>query len=146
MVKSTVLTDASFDRGVSGWAAYVRVDGIPFPIKRSGPLRVAASDSTEAEMYAALNGIWIAVTNGATSVLLRTDCDAVIGIIEGRTKAARLVGPWRAALARYAPGLALQAQHVKGHGRIKCKATFANSWCDKHAVAARKKKQKEDQL
>ena len=147
MSSATVITDASFGPaqegrggGVGGWAAWVRVDHLDHPIKRCGVLKdPSLQGSAEAEVYAALNGIWLAAQRGATSILVRSDCMTVTQLIEGTAKSPSLRELWNDALRRDdMRGLSLQALHVKGHGPIKTAASYANDWCDKASRAQMK--------
>jgi len=148
---ATVICDASFYRegkgrprgtGVGGWAAWVRVDHIHFAIKKHGIIKAKnLYSSTEAEVYAALNGIWIALQYGAHDVLVRSDCMTVCQLID---KSARVGGRthqvWWEAMCRpdmQVPGT-LSARHVKGHSGGTCPASWTNEWCDKHAKISMK--------
>lgn len=154
MSSATVICDASFYReqkgpprgtGVGGWAAWVRIDHVPRVVKGYGSIRAKnLYSSTEAEVYAALNGIWLALQYGATDVLVRSDCMTVCQLID---KTARVGGKthhvWWEALKREdmkVPGL-LSARHVKGHSKIVDPASWVNDWADRHArkgmIAAR---------
>ena len=143
---ATVLTDASYcpRTQIAGWAGWIKIDGQE-AIRRYGPLKATkVAGSAEAEMYAVLNGIWIALQAGAEAILVRTDCDAVIKaatISGGRGKLGKL---WHEATQR--PDLKparLEFRHIKGHGEIKCRASWVNDWCDKHAKKAMKEARRE---
>lgn len=150
MIRATVLCDASFDKprsrryGFGGWAAWIAIDGQAERVKGFGPIKADdLTNSTEAEVYAALNGIWLARRHGATHVLVRSDCTTVAELIEGKVRSPRLLSIWRRALARPdMQGVILEARHVKGHGEITCRATFVNDWCDRHAKAAMRKQRR----
>jgi len=138
-MRATVITDASFcpETKVAGWAGWIRIDGHPVPIKRMGKIKGPVNDATEAEVYAALNGIWVAVMSGATQVLIQSDCMSVINLVQRKALSVRLIKIWDEALAR--PEFAtvgITAAHVKGHGLIKDARTFVNAWCDTNARAA----------
>lgn len=147
MTRATVITDASFYSGsgrrkstspgaVGGWAAWIRIDGRPDAIKGYGVIK-SCSDSNVAEMYAALNGIWLAANSGAKEILVRTDNSTVIGLIHGKVKAAWLVKLWKTALEDAdLLHIKLQGRHVKGHGEIIDPASYVNDWCDRHAKKA----------
>lgn len=146
MVKATVVCDASFYRDKftsqvhAGWAAWVRVDGVDGPIQGYGTItKGLCRDTSDSEFYAALNGIWIAARYGAKSVLVRSDCMAVIDATTGRLKAQWLVDIWRDALARPdMQGVSVTARHVKAHGKINSAATYVNDWCDTKAKKAQR--------
>ena len=142
-MKATVISDASFyqqgrrGRSYAGWAAWVRVDGLDKALKGYGIIKPECLNSTEAEVYAALNGIWIAARAGATDVLVRSDCMAVTQLIRGMTRSERLISIWRRAIHEASLGhVNLGAAHVKGHGPIDSKAAWVNDWCDSHARIA----------
>ena len=138
--RATVITDASFcpKAKVGAWAAWIRVDGMDKAIRGSGQLPFDATpDSTVAEVMAAGNGCWLAAQQGATHLLLQSDCMAVIHLVEKRAKAERLLALWDHLLKL--PDMAgvqnIMVRHVKGHGVVKDRRTFVNAWCDSAAYA-----------
>lgn len=138
MTRATVITDASFcaTTGAGGWAAWVRLDTIKGPVKQSGCFHERQTSSTFAEVYAALNGIWIARALGATEILLQSDCMTVKHLRDGRCKSPGLVKAWTEALGREdMAGIKVSVRHVKGHNyhRTKDARTFVNDWCDRKA-------------
>lgn len=139
MTRATVITDASFDYGgadnFGAWAAWVRIDRSPKPIKGSGLLKSPVRHSTDAEIYAALNGIWLAVQHGATNVLLQTDCLTVVRLVNRpMTKVTPMGLAWAYAINSAGLGHTyLQARHVKGHSGTGTKRTFVQDWCDREA-------------
>lgn len=141
---ATAITDASFyEKGrppkqecFGGWAAYVRIDGNPQPRKGYGvihsPDRLLTS--TTAEMFAAINGIWLAKKYGAQEVLIRSDCMAVIGAVTGGNLSDKMKRIWLEALSHAdCSDMALRAYHVRGHTEAKDAASWVNDWCDRHA-------------
>lgn len=151
-MRATVITDASFyapprrggkqaETGVGGWAAWVRVDGFSNPIKGHGVIKAKdLRSSTEAELYAALNGIWLAAKHGGRKILLRTDCMAVIHLTKGLSNSARLNQIWHTALDEHdLRELAIDTAHVKGHGPIFDAASWVNDWCDQKSKLAMRK-------
>lgn len=80
-------------------------------------------NSTEAERWAAYNGIWLAYHNGARDILVQTDCMSLVTGQHG--KMARDM--WPEANVRW--------KHVKGHNlhRVQDRRTWVNNWCDKNA-------------
>ena len=151
-MRATVVTDASFwsarsgAPGFGGWAAWVRVDDIPQPIKGYGSIREPITNSSEAETCAALNGIFLARNRGALEILLRTDCMAVVHLIQGRVKAGSLLRLWDRAMALpIYHGMELRVAHVGAHGNHDAsdsRAAWVNDWCDKHAGIAMRKARK----
>lgn len=151
MLTATVVCDASFwecrERGLraAGWAAWVRVDGVPYALQNGGQLRAAPECSASAELYAAMNGIFMARRMGALSVLIRSDCLAVVNLInKGRTPSARLQALFLACAAHpVITGGRYRAVHVKAHTAGLKRAEWVNNWCDdtarKHMARQRKK-------
>jgi ribonuclease HI len=142
-MRATVITDASFDHQhpakPAGWAAWVRVDGRSLAVKGYGSVRAPCESSTVAEIYAALNGIWLATGRGATDVLVRSDCLAVQDCILGNIKSQRIAGIWRDAMATpWGRSLRdVRSRHVKGHANPNRHAAgYCNDWCDKQAKLA----------
>ncbi len=135
--RATVITDASYDHRfkVGGWAAWIRCDGDSGGLRRSGPLKEKVPSSTNAEVRAALNGVWLARnTFGATHILLQSDCMTVIQLSLGQVKAVDLCALWAAAFEREdMAGVQITARHVKGHGPITNARTHVNDWCDRYA-------------
>jgi ribonuclease HI len=139
-MRATVIADASFcnltKRNLAGWAAWVRIDGHPHPIKKSGPiLRVEVLNSTHAEVYAIVNGLAMAVHRGATDVLLQTDCLNVVQAINGEAQAGpKLTAFVLLTLAKVdLEGVQIRAKHVRGHtGKLDARS-YVNDWCDKKA-------------
>lgn len=135
-----MITDASFSKvkgkTYAGWAAWLRVDGISEPIKRGGAItRVPVQNSTTAEVFAAVNGVYLAKHYGATRILLQTDCLAVVAAINGTARP----GAPTSALVSAAMGHAgienvlVQARHVKGHTNDPAARSWVNRWCDSEA-------------
>lgn len=126
---------------MGGWAAWVRVDGLATPIKGHGVIKTSdLRNSTEAELYAALNGIWLAAKHGGLDILLRTDCMAVIHLTKGLSNSDRLNQIWNNALNEHnLRGLVIETAHVKGHGPILDKASWVNDWCDQKSKLAMRK-------
>lgn len=133
---ATVITDASFcqQTKAAGWAAYIRMDGIPSAIIKQGRFKIDPQHADEAEALAALCGIWVARKFGADSVLLQTDCLAVIYLIAGKIKAKRLADLWANGLAEgELVGYPIRGRHVKGHTRTRDGRSYANRVCDERA-------------
>lgn len=133
--RATVITDASHcpytDAG--GFGAWIRLDGEANALKYAGPLTGPIGSSTFAEVRAALIGIWYAAKNGATHVLIQSDCMTVIHLTAGRCKNPALVKMWLDAFARDDMRVMVTSRHVKGHGKIKDARTYVNAWCDINA-------------
>lgn len=135
MIWATSITDASFDHEThaAAWAAWIRVDGLRESIKEHGAFRETPAGVNEAELYAALNGVWLAVNRGfAHAVLVQTDSLAVVQAVNRKH---RLYTDTFYDSLRDA-GLhkvTLKARHVKGHTAIGDARSWVNRWCDKHA-------------
>lgn len=139
MARATVITDASYDHktGKAGWAAWIRIDGMQ-PIKAYGAFKGRVSSSLDAEAKAAANGIALALKNGASEVLLQTDCLIVVHYINGVTKKPSALKKWRSIVRK--TGIKrerLTARHVKGHSATQDARSYVNRWCDEHANKAR---------
>lgn len=135
-MKATVITDASFcpRTKAAGWAAWVRVDGRKEPIRRYGAFKNPVSSSLDAEMLAAINGVFIATKEGATEVLIQTDCLAVVHMFEGVTVQRSIKDAFTRAKARAGVlGTRISARHVRGHTSDKAPRSWVNRWCDEHA-------------
>lgn len=135
-MKATVITDASFcpRTKAAGWAAWVRVDGRREPIKRYGAFKQPVLTSRDAEMLAAINGVFIAAKEGATRVLVQTDCLAVVHMFEGVTVQKSIKDAFTRAQAQAGIfGLRVSAKHVKGHTADPASRSWVNRWCDEQA-------------
>lgn len=126
-MRATVITDASWcpRSGAGGWAAWITFDG-GRRIKQGGAFHRAPANSSEAEMWASLNGVAIAGRNGATHVLLQTDCMDVVHKIKSRNKKAIY-------FSRKYGVTNVYAKHVKGHTTHVEPRYYCNRWCDKTA-------------
>lgn len=155
MIAATVICDASFycapqqgryqyrPKGKhAGWAAWIKGDG-GLAVKGYGTIKPhPLMTSAKAEMYAALNGIWLAGQYGATHILVRSDCMTVIHAIQGRLKPHNLEF-WQSCLKQgELEHLVLTGKHVKGHGSIVDAATWVNDWCDQKAKHAMRQSRK----
>jgi len=141
MIWATVITDASYSDqdNKAGWAAWINIDGLSYPIKKYGSFSSDVNTSTDAEIKAALNGMWIARKYGADAILLQTDCMAVVHLIAGFTKKPNLVSDWNRKIeAAGLLGVPIRAKHVKGHTQTKDARSYVNRWCDTHANKARR--------
>lgn len=122
-VRATVITDASWcpQTKAGGWASWVTMSS--GRIKRAGLFKELAGTPTQAELWAALNGIWYAVEAGATDILVQTDCQGVVDQINKATIPD----------LRYFKGLNIIARHVRGHTKVDDSRSFVNRWCDTEA-------------
>lgn len=145
MTRATIITDASFchKTNTAGWAAWIRVDGIAEPIRRYGSFKEPVENSFQAEMLAAINGVWIAKQCGATEFFLQTDCMLVVNLALGEVKKRAYVAQWNAAKERAGLSrIALRAKHVRGHTQTDDARSFVNRWCDKNAKQEMRKARK----
>lgn len=136
MTRATVITDASHCNMIhrAAWAAWVRVDGVPDPIKHAGMFKEPVVKSWEAEMLAAINGLWLAHRAGATDVLVQTDCMSVVDMLNRKTSRSHLKRKFREALKL--AGVAhvkRSARHVRGHTTVEDARSHINRWCDEQA-------------
>lgn len=146
MITATVITDASFchETRAAGWAAHVRVDTIVNPVKMYAAFKNTPENSAEAELLAAVNGLWMATRRGAGRLLLQTDCISVVTIVNGWSRRGPLRHKFAAACE--AAGLdprVVTARHVKGHSGVMDARSHVNRWCDRHAKAAMRHQRKQ---
>lgn len=139
-MKATVISDASFCpyTKAAGWAAWIVIDG-PLRIKESGVLRKHCDASNDAELYALLNGIALAVKANPEidTMWVQTDCNYVLQLIEAKDK--RFFDLYNT--LENTPKT-LIPRHVKGHTQIQNARSYVNRWCDEHAgIAMRKERQ-----
>lgn len=122
-MRATVITDASFcaRTQAGGWAAWIRFEN-NLLIRLSAEFRERPADSTEAEAKAALNGVVRAQREGATQVLLQTDCMAVVTGLSLWAK--RLGVPIHCRVT---------SRHIKGHNGGRTARSWVNEWCDREA-------------
>lgn len=135
-VRSTVISDASFcpRTRAGGWATWINInwpDGKHLRLKETGRFHKLPKNSTEAEGWAAYNGIWLAYHNGARDILVQTDCLAIVQRMEHPSF------QWPEACVRW--------RHVKGHnlGNVDDRRTWVNDWCDKQAKRNMRKQRRE---
>lgn len=135
-MKATVITDASFcpQTKAAGWAAWVRIDNQGEPICRYGSFKQPVSSARDAEMLAAINGVFIAMKEGATQVLVQTDCLAVVHMFQGVTVQKSIRNAFACAMSKAGiAGIRVSAKHVRGHTNDPASRSWVNRWCDEHA-------------
>lgn len=137
-VTGTVISDASLchETKAGGWAVWVRVDG-GIRIQQAGPFKRRPDNATEAELWAAINGLTIAYKAGATEVLLQTDSLNVVQMVQRNKQS------FTGHLRRLGIKLRVRAKHVKGHTRVQDARSHCNRWCDKEARRHMKQQRKE---
>ena len=131
MIRATSITDAGFcpRLRIGTYAAWVRVDGIPHAVRLSGVVEGPLRDNNEAELFAALCGIWAGWRRGAGRLLVQSDSLAVVAAVQG--KHPRYTPLLLSELAKYGlQGVSLQAKHVKGHSTDPAARSWVNRWCD----------------
>lgn len=128
MLRATVNTDASFcpRTHAAGWAAWIAIDGGK-KIKWSGKFHRRPRTSTEAELWAIKNGVWLAASAGVTHVLVQSDCKGALA------KVNRDCAERRDLLRRLPHAVSIVTKHVKGHTDTASPRTWVNDWCDKAA-------------
>lgn len=121
-LKATVITDASYcpRTRAGGWAAWITSD--EGRTQHAGCFKDLAKTPTEAELWAMLNGIWLAYEAGATEILVQSDCTGAVHLINSKCPETRLF-----------KGVHIYARHVKGHTDIKEPRFYVNRWCDEEA-------------
>jgi len=133
---ATVITDASFcpKTTAAGWAAWIRIDGTPHPIRRYGAFKEPVKSSRDAEMLAAINGLFIAKSLGVTRALIQTDCLAVVHMFDGTTVNKQIKDTFNRARAKAnVLGIRASAKHVRGHSTDTASRSWVNRWCDEMA-------------
>ena len=142
MTRATIITDASFchKTKAAGWAAWIRIDGLPEPIKRYAEFRQPVNSAQEAEMLAAINGLWLAAQHGVTVALVQTDCLAVVHMLNGQTKNSGLRDDFTRAMAKAGVlHVNYSGRHVRGHTQTADARSYVNRWCDAQAKTAMKR-------
>lgn len=121
-LKVTVIVDASFcpQTRAGGWAAWLTSD--KGRVQKAGCFHDLPQNSTQAELWAALNGIWFALEHGATHVLIQSDCQGALLKISRGIPELSLFN-----------GLFIKTKHVKGHTQTKDARSYVNRWCDSEA-------------
>lgn len=121
-LKVTVITDASFCQKTraGGWAAWLTSD--KGRVRKAGCFHDLPQNSTQAELWAALNGIWLALEHGATHVLIQSDCQGALLKISRGIPELSLFN-----------GLFIKTKHVKGHSATQDARSYVNRWCDAEA-------------
>lgn len=123
-MRVTLYCDASFDHTVriGGWGVWLRSDA--GRVVRGGPAPDYCARSYEAELAAIYAGAWLAVRTWPQTrlVLVRSDCDQALRIMDGRSAprsdhAAALRLHARLKKLRREHGVRLRARWVKGHQR-----------------------------
>lgn len=127
-LRATVNTDASFcpHTKAAGWAAWISIDG-GIKIKKSGMFKERPRTSTEAELWAIFNGVWLAAQAGVTSLLVQSDCKTALAHVGRDTMQTRQL---HKSLPRV---VSITTKHVKAHRDTDTARTWVNDWCDTEA-------------
>lgn len=107
-------------------------------IKEKGSFNSKPQNSTEAELYAALCGVWLSYHKGARDILVQSDNIFVVHLFNGHKKNAkgkrtRYHEIYEEAVSQYFPDAVFTARHVKGHTKVDDRRSFCNRWCDHQA-------------
>jgi ribonuclease HI len=135
MSRATVIADASYchHSGAAGWAAWIRIDGVPTPIKKMGPIsKSMVKTSADAEVRAAIFGAQEAINNGACIILVQSDCQAVCDMNH----------PAWLDFAKKNQDVIFDGRHVKGHTNGSDARSWVNNWCDTWAKREMRRKRK----
>jgi ribonuclease HI len=144
---ATVISDASYSQSPkgdisAGWAVWIKCDGLDRALKAFGAVKKGSiTNNTEAEIVAALNGVWLAKTHLlATGCHIRADNLTVVKLIKGEVTAGKSFEFWQQALETAGlQDIALVARHVKAHVPSNGdRASYVNKWCDDFAGRARR--------
>lgn len=127
-LRATINTDASFcpHTRAAGWAVWISIDG-GIKIKKSGMFKDRPKTSTEAELWAIFNGVWLAAHAGVTSMLVQGDCMAALAHVLRDTMQTRQL---HKTLPR---PVHIRTKHVKAHRDTDSARTWVNDWCDTEA-------------
>ena len=129
---ATVIVDASFcpQTGLATWAAWIRMDDAP-KTQSVAAFKDPVPSSTEAELRAALNGLYLAQRLGAEAVQLQSDCMAVASALDNPCRSA--VFRRRMTEAGITNLRMVKLRHVKGHTKGDDARHWCNNWCDNAA-------------
>lgn len=134
----TIVTDASYcgKTKIAGWAAWIVCNNIRY--KQFAAFNDVCQTSNEAEIKAAINGIYLArkFFPYATKFHLVVDSKAIIHIVESKKD------KWWDLMKKTSENKDIVAKHVKAHSNGETRRILANRWCDKQARIAMKKKRK----
>ena len=127
-LRATVNVDASFcpRTRAAGWAAWISIDG-GAKIKWHGKFNRPPKTSSEAELWAIFNGIWLAANARVTDVLVQSDCRAALLHLERDTAQTRFMR------TKLPHPVTVRTKHVKAHTDTSSPRTWVNDWCDKMA-------------
>jgi ribonuclease HI len=127
-LRATVNTDASFcpHTRAGGWAVWISIDG-GIKVKKSGMFKDRPRTSTEAELWAIFNGVWIAASMGVASLLVQSDCKTALAHLERNTMQTRQLH------ASLPCPVTIKTKHVKAHRDTDTARTWVNEWCDTEA-------------
>lgn len=128
-MKATIITDASFcpKTKAAGWAVWISSDSMK-GVKQSGQFKVPPNTNTQAELWAAYNGMVLAYRLGARRLLIQSDCTTVGAALR------RPNGKHGFAdIASLMPGASFEYRHVKGHTKLSAARYYVNRWCDENA-------------
>lgn len=140
ILRATVITDASYcpNTRSGAYGAWITMDSdglTPLRIRKSGRLQGLPDHAAHAELLAALTGVWYAVQAGARIILLQTDNQQVVEILNGRGKIAsnKLIRIYGMIKNEHFGDVKISARHVKGHTTKQDARSFVNRWCDEQA-------------
>jgi ribonuclease HI len=159
----TLFSDASMcpERKIGGWAAWLKSDR--GSLRGGARFKVRVGDSSMAEAMAVMNGLTVGASEGIIrrkdTVLVQTDNDAVMGILEGtvrrslslefkrrrgrsRDQVVKDVGARNQEIVIVADAFSAFIQensvvvrwrHVKGHRGKQDRRSAVNTFCDRTA-------------
>lgn len=159
----TLFSDASMcpNSRIGGWAAWLKSDR--GSLRGGGMFRVIVGDTCMAEAMAVVNGLTVGLSQGVIrpgdAVLVQTDNDAVMGVLEGRVRRSltlelkRRRGRSRSQIERYVDNrneeirivagtfsailrdnrIIVRWRHVKGHRGTQDRRSAVNTFCDRTA-------------
>lgn len=138
----TLYSDASYSEGKkqATWAVYLRCKLGKLHKAGSCPLKI--QDNNEAELYAVLAGIHLAVNTWANieGFYVRTDSQVVCDLYCATPTRRKGINRLRKAIR--ALGFPLKIKHVKAHQSGTSTAAYLNNLCDRSARTQHRRKVK----
>lgn len=145
----TINTDASFSNKLKRGAYAFWIVSDKGRILKSGPIRDACHDSSDAEMRCIINALHVVSSDPELNkprnmVIINTDSMNAIHIFTDDKKAKNLYGlkkkEYNKAIASFhnvckklSRDIVISLRHVKSHTGLGDRRSYVNEWCDKAA-------------
>lgn len=123
---ATVICDASFcmETKSAGWAAWLRMGEAKLPFKKSMRFKADPKTSQQAELWACVNSIKIALDQGANDIFVQNDCKVAVAKINDGCPELNMI------LKQIKRDVTIRAKWVPGHTKGNTPRTWVNNWCD----------------